>query len=74
MPDRKPKHEIRVVCANHGQAGHADHAWNRPTLAKAKQSVIDLDHRAEMNRTAYYHHEAPYRIETREVGAWTNVD
>ena len=73
MTSKKPKAEWQVVCANHRQAGHADHAWKRGTLAKAKQSVIDNNHRASMNKAAWYTNEAPYKIQTREVGAWTDV-
>ena len=69
----KPKTEIRVVCANYGAAGHASHTWPKRDLDKARQSVIDAQHRAEVgNPTAYYRGEAPYRIQVREVGPWTD--
>jgi len=63
--------EYRVVCANHGQRGHSTHAWKKPNLKKATQSVIDLNHDAEMNRNGYYTGEAPYRVESRTVTRWT---
>ena len=63
--------EIRVVCANYGTAGHSNHVWAKRDMAKARQSVIDAQHRADVgNPTAYYRAEAPYQIQTREVGPW----
>jgi len=62
--------EYRVVCANHGNRGHSTHAWRKPNLKKATQAVIDLNHAAEMNRTAFYANEAPYRVESRDVSKW----
>jgi hypothetical protein len=72
----KPKTEIRIVCANYGKKGqssHSSHAWNKTTMAKAKQSLIDLDHRAELHPNSYYANEAPYRIQVREVTAWKDA-
>ena len=66
----KPKIEYRIVCANHGTSGHSSHALVKNDLKKAKQSVIDLNHRAEMKSNLFYGKEAPYVIETREVGPW----
>lgn len=74
----KPKNEIRIVCANYGRKGqasrHASHIWPKADLAKAEQSLIDAAHRAELHPTHFYVSEVPYRIQTREVTAWTDAE
>lgn len=79
---RKPKTEYQVVCARHGkEPHHRSHAYPKATLQKAKQAVIDNDHQSEMNakkaenptRYKYAAGEAPWRVETREVGQWEVV-
>jgi len=67
------KTEYRMVCAHHGERGHSSHAYPKGTLAKAEQSKIDSDHRAEMAPTDYYAGEAPWVVESREVGAWEAI-
>jgi len=73
----KPKQEVRIVCVNYGKKGqghHSSHTHGKRDLATAKQSVVDLDHHAEMHPTSYYSREVPYRIQTREVSKWGDVD
>lgn len=62
--------EWRVVCARFGQRGHSTHAWKKPTEGKAVQSVIDLDHHAQMHPGSFYASEAPYQVQSREVTEW----
>jgi len=79
----KPKSEWRVVCANFGQKGHAQHFWEKKDKAKAEQSKVDSDHHAEMlkaraagqedGRVHWYVGEAPYVVQTREVSKWGDV-
>jgi hypothetical protein len=67
---KRPKTEWRVVCSRYGTSGHSSHAWPKGTEAKARQSVIDADHHAEMNPGTFYAKEAPYVVESREVAPW----
>ena len=62
--------EWRVVCAHQGTPGHTDHAWVKGNEKKARQAVIDSNHRAEMKPKSFYADEAPYQVESREVGPW----
>lgn len=73
--------EWRVVCAHHGNSmDHRSHTWGKRDQAKAEQSVIDLDHKAQQNADAvaggaakrWYADEAPYRVQVREVGEWAD--
>lgn len=67
--------EIRVVCALHGTRGHSGHDRTKKTMAKAEQSVIDFAHHVEMNPdNAFYRKDYPYRIQTRRVTAWVDVE
>lgn len=68
----KPKIEYRVVCAHFGTRHHSTHKFPKGDGKKATQSVIDLNHHSEMaSDDIYYKHEAPYRVQTREVSAWS---
>ena len=77
----KTKTVYRIVCAKQGNdRDHTTHAYSKNSLAKATQARIDADHHSEMvARTNspgpgnYYLNEAPWRIETREIGEWTDV-
>ena len=66
----KPKLEHRMVCAKHGERGHSTHAYPKRDLAKATQDKLNADHKAEMDKTDFYRGEAPWVIQTREVGKW----
>ena len=72
----KPKLEHRVVCAHFGKSTrHTSHKWAKKDKKKATQSVIDLNHHAEMvGRDHFYYNEAPYRVQIREVTAWGNEE
>ena len=74
---KKPKVEWRVTCAQFGTAGHSNHSWIKKDEKKARQSVIDANHHAEMlmnkGTKSWYLNEAPYVLERREVGPWTEV-
>ena len=62
--------EYRVVCGGEGRQ-HRSHQWPKKDLKKAKQSVIDANHHAEMHPESFYAKFcAPYRIESREVRDW----
>lgn len=71
---KKPKTEYRVVCVRFGTQGHSGHVKTKPTKAKAKQSVIDQNHHAELHPDHFYAREAPYRIQTRETTAWEDEE
>ena len=67
--------EMRVVCAHFGDGTrHTTHKFPKGTMKKAQQSVIDLNHQAEMRTEGFYSNEAPYRVETRQVTAWTDKE
>lgn len=68
----KPKVEHRVVCAYYGENFHQLHKWPKVTAKSAIQSVIDLNHQAEMQPN-FYATCAPYRVQTREVVKWTDT-
>lgn len=74
----KPKNEYRVVCAHFGTGSrHSAHKWekrSKDAKHKAKQAVIDLNHHADVTRPedSFYRNEAPYRVQIREVTAWTD--
>ncbi len=76
----KPEYEFRVVCAHYGTSNrHSTHKWNKhgkDREHKANQSVIELNHHAEITRPgeSFYRNEAPYKVQTREVGAWTDQE
>ena len=66
------KKEWRVSCTGKGQ-GHRTHHWQKNDPKKARQSVIDLNHHAEMHPDTYYRVCAPYVVESREVAPWEVV-
>lgn len=73
----KPKLEYRVVCAHFGKGGtrHTMHKWPKTTGKKATQSVIDLNHHADMvGKDHFYYNESPHRVQTREVTTWTDKE
>ena len=71
-------YEYRVVCAHFGKARHEQCKWTKhgkDAAHKAKQSVIDLNHKSDMRPdNNFYKDEAPYRVQTREVTAWTDEE
>ena len=69
MP-KATKTEWRLTCSQHGTKGHSSHTWPKRDEAKARQSKLDADHHAEMHPTTFYAREAPYVVESREVGPW----
>lgn len=71
---KEPTTEYRVVCGKHGQRGHSSHTWSKGSKQKAVQSVIDLNHHAEIHPNLYYADEAPYEVQEREVGAWGRAE
>lgn len=74
----KTKTEYRVVCASYGTPRHGQHAKTKTTLAKAKLAAQDAnDHAAMLDERGGRHwqiDEAPYRVQTREVGAWADYE
>lgn len=68
----KSKLEFRVVCNYFGtHVRHSSHKWNKMNKKKASQSVIDLNHTADVRpHTSFYQGEAPYRVQVREVSGW----
>ena len=75
----KQEIEFRVVCAHFGDTTrHSAHKWEKRGKKgkhNAKQSVIDLNHTAEMRPdTNFYQGEAPYRVQTREVTPWQDEE
>jgi len=66
--------EHRVVCSRFGTQGHSNHNWSKPDEKKAIQTVIDLNHHADINPDHFYAQEAPYRIQQRSVTAWEDSD
>lgn len=75
----KTKTVYRIVCVKQGNdRGHTTHAYSKSSLAKATQAVIDADHHSEMVIAKvgvgnYYLNEAPWRIQSREIGEWEDV-
>ena len=69
----KPEYEFRVVCAHFPADFHQLHKWNKLSGKHAKQSVIDLNHTAEMQPN-FYATCAPYRVQTREVVEWNDQE
>ena len=71
-------YEFRVVCAHFGTRHHLAHKWDKKgkdRKHKAAQSVIDLNHSADIRpNTNFYQGEAPYRVQTREVTAWEDQE
>lgn len=67
------KLEYRIVCAHFGDGTrHTTHKFPKGNMKKARQSVIDLNHQAEMRTEGFYSNEAPYRVQTREASAWAD--
>ena len=67
------KLEYRIVCAHFGDGTrHTSHRFPKGNMKKARQSVTDLNHQAEMRTEGFYSNEAPYRVQTREVEAWAD--
>ncbi len=68
--------EYRIVCAHFGTSSrHTSHKFDKKgkdRKRKAKQSVIEANHQAEMTTDGFYSNEAPYRVQTREVSAWAD--
>jgi len=69
----KPKLEYRVVCAHFDDNFHQLHRWPKMSDRSAKQSVIDLNHQADMSPN-FYSACAPHHVQTREVVKWTNSE
>ena len=67
--------QYRMVCAHFGDDGHQLHKFDKVNLHSAKQSVIDTNHKAEVDTKPYAIHAkcAPYIVETREVTLWTEL-
>ena len=64
--------EYRVVCAHFDEDFHQLHKWPKGDSARAKQSVIDLNHRAEM-QPDFYVNCAPYKVQQRETQEWADA-
>ena len=71
--------EWRTVCAQFGSRGHASHQWPKRDEAKATQAVIDANHHAEKvghdpdgTPRMWYLNEAPYKVQSRRVEAWSD--
>lgn len=65
--------QFRVVCNHHPNDGHQLHRWDKRSRASAEQSILDLNHKAEMDRDNFYSKCAPYSLETREISEWTEI-
>lgn len=65
--------EFRVVCKHHPKDGHQLHRWDKGSRGLAEQSILDLNHAAEIKRDNFYSKCAPYTLETREVSEWTEA-
>ena len=52
---------------------HQLHHWNKQSKASAEQSVLDLNHKADIHPGDFYASCAPYNVETREVTEWTAI-
>ena len=64
--------EYRVICAHFGDEFHELHKWAKIGEKGAIQSVIDLNHTAEMNPN-FYAKCAPYVAESREPAPWKEL-
>lgn len=77
----KPKVEIRIVCPNFGTRGHSTHAYNKKDKAAAVKAVEVLDLRMAHNAKtlndghySYWKSEVGYRIESRTITAWEEIE
>jgi hypothetical protein len=68
------KLEYRIVCSGANEHAHRRHQYPKATLAKARQSVIDGDHDADMHPGHYVSVCAPWSIETRDVSKWERLE
>ena len=70
--------EYRVVCANYPGREHSRHITTKRDLERAEQAVRDNDHHSEMMQRRrgrhWYAGEAPFRVQTREVTEWEDLD
>ena len=70
--------EWRVVCAHFGEPGHEFHKFSKTSDESAEQTVIDRNHKAEMDaqrpeRERYMDHQcAPYKAQHRLVAEWVD--
>ncbi len=64
--------EYRVICAHFGDDSHQLHKWAKLNEKGCKQSVIDLNHQAEMQPN-FYATCAPYVAQSREPEPWTEL-
>ena len=63
--------EWRMVCAKYDDDGHQLHKYEKSTRHKAEQSVIDANHRADMDEGYFYEGCAPYEVQSRPRQDWT---
>ena len=61
--------EYRIICAHFGENFHQLHKWSKLNEKGCKQSVIDLNHKAEMQPN-FYSGCAPYVAQHREPVDW----
>lgn len=73
------KTEFRLVCAKQGiDEGHKAHAYLKPQ-DRVQQALIDANHNSDTAGVGtgrvgdYYTGEAPWRIQSREIGPWEEV-
>ena len=71
--------EYRVKCAHFGEPGHEFHKFPKVTEAKAVQTAIDRNFKADLDARRpeskrYMDHKcAPYTVEYRSLMDWTVV-
>ena len=65
--------QYRMTCAKYGELGHQLHHFVKSSKHSAEQSVIDANHKAEMDRYQTMIACAPYRVQAREVTEWADL-
>lgn len=70
--NKQPKYEWRVICAQHGNAGHTTHAWTRAGKDAKAKTIKSRDYMNENNprTTHWYRDELPYRVQRRPLVDW----
>lgn len=66
----KARTEFRIVCSD---KSHAMHAWEKRSYAAAVDAIERIEGEQAEAGMPYVMTCAPWKIESREVGAWEKV-